>query len=176
MLPARSTWRFFDTGSLKGRSSFSGKELRPPFVSPPFTSVRSTAKAGAPPDRFPERRRVVRYCTGSYNRIMAENPYESPTSVPAIAQPRPAPRLNTFDMICAAIAFIVGIASIVLGCLGLVFGCYFHFQLPPVVGIAPAFVAWGIVRAIYVAWAASVRKGGGDGLPHHPRPEDGTAP
>jgi hypothetical protein len=60
--------------------------------------------------------------------------------------------MNAFDKFCAALAFLLGIVFLVLGVLGLFTGCNAHFTLPPVVGVVPAFVGWGIVRAVYFAW------------------------
>ncbi len=59
--------------------------------------------------------------------------------------------MNTFDRICAATAFALGV---VLGAFGTFTGCRAHFTLPPVLGVVPAFVGWGILRAIVIAWKA----------------------
>jgi hypothetical protein len=61
--------------------------------------------------------------------------------------------MNAFDKICAASAFLLGLALVVLGIIGLFTGCKAHFTLPPVLGAIPAFVGWGIVRAVYLAWS-----------------------
>jgi hypothetical protein len=61
--------------------------------------------------------------------------------------------VNAFDKFCALGAFLLGIVLLVLGGLGLFAGCSAHFTLPPVAGIIPAFVGWGIVRPIWVAWS-----------------------
>ena len=60
--------------------------------------------------------------------------------------------MNAFDKLCAAVAFLLGIVFLVLGVIGLFAGCRAHFTLPPIVGVIPAFVGWGMVRAVYVAW------------------------
>lgn len=60
--------------------------------------------------------------------------------------------MNVFDKICAALAFALGAVFLVAGVAGAVFGCRAHFTLPPVLGVLPAFVGWGIVRAVYLAW------------------------
>jgi hypothetical protein len=60
--------------------------------------------------------------------------------------------MNAFDKCCAAVAFVLGIGFIVLGVIGLFAGCRADFTLPPVLGVIPAFVGWGIVRAVYCAW------------------------
>jgi len=71
--------------------------------------------------------------------------------------------MNTFDRLCAGTAFLLGITLLILGVIGLFMGCSAHFTLPPVLGILPAFVGWGIVRAVYVAW--DVRQSWNDDLP-----------
>ena len=38
---------------------------------------------------------------------------------------------------------------------GLFMGCKAHFTLPPIAGVLPALVGWGIVKPIVVAWRAS---------------------
>lgn len=60
--------------------------------------------------------------------------------------------MNTFDRICAAVAFVMGAVFMLLGVIGLFTGCRAHFALPPILGVAPAFIGWGIVRAVMVAW------------------------
>jgi hypothetical protein len=60
--------------------------------------------------------------------------------------------MNPFDKICAAAAFLLGILLLLLGAVGLFTGCKANFTLPPVLGVIPAFVGWGIVRAVYFAW------------------------
>lgn len=60
--------------------------------------------------------------------------------------------MNAFDKLCAVGAFLLGLVFLVLGVLGLFAGCRAHFTLPPVLGVLPAFVGWGMVRAIWIAW------------------------
>lgn len=60
--------------------------------------------------------------------------------------------MNIFDKLCAALAFVLGVLLLVLGGIGLFVGCKANFSLPPVLGVIPAFVGWGIVRAVYFAW------------------------
>jgi hypothetical protein len=62
--------------------------------------------------------------------------------------------MNSFDKICAAMAFILGLGFLFLGALGLFMGCKANFTLPPVLGVVPAFVGWGIVRAVWFGWSA----------------------
>jgi hypothetical protein len=60
--------------------------------------------------------------------------------------------MNGFDKFCGFFAFLLGLVFLVLGVLGLFAGCKAYFTLPPVAGVIPAFVGWGIVRAVYLAW------------------------
>ena len=60
--------------------------------------------------------------------------------------------MSAFDKLCAAVAFLLGVALLILGVFGLFAGCKAHFTLPPILGVLPAFVGWGIIRAIWVAW------------------------
>ena len=60
--------------------------------------------------------------------------------------------MTGFDRFCAVLAGLVGGILIILGTLGLFVGSRAHFSLPPVLGILPAFVGWGIVRSIILAW------------------------
>lgn len=62
--------------------------------------------------------------------------------------------MNVFDKLCAAPAFLLGIGLLILGLLGLFAGCSAHFTLPPIFGVIPAFIGWGILRAVVVAWNA----------------------
>jgi hypothetical protein len=62
--------------------------------------------------------------------------------------------MNSFDKACAGAAFLLGVVFLVLGVVGLFAGAGAHFKLPPVLGALPAFVGWGIVRAVVVAWNA----------------------
>ncbi len=60
--------------------------------------------------------------------------------------------MSTFDKVCAVLAFILAVALVVLGVIGLFTGCRAHFSLPPVLGILPALVGWGIIKPVLVAW------------------------
>jgi hypothetical protein len=86
---------------------------------------------------------------------MEENPYEPPTSQAVNGRSRRRARMNAFDYFCAVFAFTLGIFLLLLGAIGLFVGCHGAFGLPPLFGCLPAFVGWGIVRAVYVAWNAS---------------------
>ncbi len=65
--------------------------------------------------------------------------------------------MNAFDKVCAVLAFPLGVVLLVLGVIGLFSGCNASFVLPPILGVAPAFVGWGIVRPVVVAWKISSR-------------------
>jgi hypothetical protein len=65
--------------------------------------------------------------------------------------------MNLFDKFCAALAFVLGILLLVLGCIGLFAGCRANFSLPPVLGVVPGLVGWGILRAVFVAWKYGLR-------------------
>jgi len=61
-------------------------------------------------------------------------------------------KMNLFDKICAVLAFILGGLFLLFGGLGLFMGCNAHFSLPPILGVIPFFVGWGIIKPILVAW------------------------
>ena len=86
---------------------------------------------------------------------MDENPYKPPTTQAAIGQSNRQTRMNPFDKFCGVFAFAIGIIFLILGGLGLFVGCSAHFTLPPLLGCVPAFVGWGIVRAVYLAWTGN---------------------
>ena len=71
--------------------------------------------------------------------------------------------MNIFDKICAVLAFVLGVAFLAVGGLGLFFGSSAHFTLPPVLGGLPLLLGWGIVRPIYLAWSAPSRQRGLEG-------------
>ena len=64
-------------------------------------------------------------------------------------------RLNLFDKICAALGCALGVVLLILGTLGLCVGCNAHFTLPPVLGVLPALVGWGILKSAVVAFRSS---------------------
>ena len=91
-----------------------------------------------------------------------DNPYDPPYSEPpppdGMEPERAAgPALSVFDRICAGLAFLLGIVLVVLGLLGLFFGCRANFTLPPVLGGLPALVGWGILKSVRVAWRSGKR-------------------
>ena len=63
--------------------------------------------------------------------------------------------MNLFDKICAACSFLLGVLLLLLGAVGLFKGCNAHFALPAIFGVIPAFIGWGIVRPVFLAWRAS---------------------
>ena len=44
------------------------------------------------------------------------------------------------------------------GGLGVFAGCKAHFTLPPILGVIPVFVGWGIIKPILVAWKKPERQ------------------
>jgi hypothetical protein len=74
--------------------------------------------------------------------------------------------MNPFDKFCAVLAFVLGAVFLILGVLGLFIGCSANFTLPPILGAIPAFVGWGIIRSIVIAWRA----------PRYPPPADYSSP
>jgi xanthosine utilization system XapX-like protein len=65
--------------------------------------------------------------------------------------------MNVFDRICALFAFAIGILAIVFGILGIFIGTRAWINLPPILGVLPAFVGWGIVRSVYFGWYSQGR-------------------
>ena len=60
--------------------------------------------------------------------------------------------MNIFDKICACLALPLGAVFILLGVPGLFTGCKANFALPPILGVVPALIGWGIIKSIIVAW------------------------
>ncbi len=65
--------------------------------------------------------------------------------------------MNVFDRICAVPALVLGVLLLALGLVGLFIGSRAWFSLPPILGVLPAFVGWGIVKSVVVAWRAKPR-------------------
>ena len=63
--------------------------------------------------------------------------------------------MNLFDRICAVLAMILGVVLLVLGIVGLFIGCKASFTLPPILGVLPALVGWGIAKSVWVAWSVT---------------------
>ena len=77
-------------------------------------------------------------------------PFDLDTTIPPL--PKPGQGLTGFEKFCAVLAFALGVGFMLLGVLGLFTGCSANFRLPPVVGVIPAFVGWGIIRPIMKSW------------------------
>jgi len=62
--------------------------------------------------------------------------------------------MNGFDRFCAVLAGLLAavLMLMLMGVIGLFAGSSAHFSLPPVLGVLPAFVGWGIIRSIMLAW------------------------
>lgn len=78
--------------------------------------------------------------------------------------------MNPFDRVCAVLAGLLAVALGILGVLGLFLGCRANFTLPPVLGVIPALIGWGILRAVWLAWDLP------DGRQPPERPRAGAAP
>lgn len=61
-------------------------------------------------------------------------------------------KMNLFDKICAVLVFVLGIIFVLLGGFGVFTGCKANFTLPPILGVIPLLVGWGIIKPILVAW------------------------
>ena len=85
---------------------------------------------------------------------MEPNPYEPPIPPTSISEPARRRGMNLFDKCCAVLAFPLGVIFLILGAIGVFAGCSANFTLPPILGVLPALVGWGIVRAIYFGWSA----------------------
>lgn len=83
--------------------------------------------------------------------------------------------MNAFDKLCATFAFVLGLVLLALGVIGMFTGCRAHFTLPPVLGVIPAVVGWGIVRAVYVAWKQPVSAIGTSGAEQNAAADGGRA-
>lgn len=60
--------------------------------------------------------------------------------------------MNAFDRFCAVLAGILAVPLLILGVIGVFAGSSAHFSLPPILGVAPAFFGWGILRSVMIAW------------------------
>jgi hypothetical protein len=67
------------------------------------------------------------------------------------------PRLNLFDILCVILALLLGVLMVIQGLLGLIWGSWAHFTLPPILGLVPFFFGWGIVRACWVSLRLNAR-------------------
>jgi hypothetical protein len=74
--------------------------------------------------------------------------------------------MNTFDKICAALAFVLGLALMLLGVFGVFTGCKANFALPPILGGLPILVAWGILKPVVLAWRSGRKPPDSEALGH----------
>ena len=63
--------------------------------------------------------------------------------------------MSVFDKICAALSIVVGAIFMILGGIGLFTGAKAHFTLPPVLGILPFFLGWGMCVPLIKYWKMS---------------------
>lgn len=81
------------------------------------------------------------------------NPYAVNTSTPSqTLLPQKPAGLTGFEKFCAVLAFMLAVPLLILGTLGLFFGCKANFSLPPVLGVLPALAGWGTIRAVLKSW------------------------
>ncbi len=66
--------------------------------------------------------------------------------------------MNIFDKMCAVPAILLGVVFMFLGALGLFKGCNAHFALPPVLGVVPFFVGWGMCVSLVKSWNINSQK------------------
>jgi len=64
-------------------------------------------------------------------------------------------RLNLFDKLCAGAAAVLAIVLLLLGGIGIFTGCSANFTLPPILGVLPALIGWGILRSVILAFRAT---------------------
>jgi hypothetical protein len=69
--------------------------------------------------------------------------------------------MSGFDKVCAAAAAVLAALLMLLGAIGLFAGCGASFKLPPVIGVLPGLVGWGIIKSVVVAWRVPRRSGPG---------------
>src|SRR5207248_4889625 len=63
--------------------------------------------------------------------------------------------MSKFDKFCAVLAVVLAVVLLLLGVIGLFAGCSANFTLPPVLGVLPTLIGWGIIRSVIVAFRAS---------------------
>ena len=63
--------------------------------------------------------------------------------------------MSGFDRFCAVLAGGLGAILMLMGLFGLFAGLKAHFSLPPILGLFPAFVGWGVIRSVMLAWNVS---------------------
>lgn len=75
--------------------------------------------------------------------------------------------LSGFDKFCAVLATMLAVPLLILGLIGLFVGCGANFTLPPILGVIPALVSWGIFRCTLIAWRATHFVDAAASLPGH---------
>jgi hypothetical protein len=63
--------------------------------------------------------------------------------------------MTTFDKICAALSISIGAIFMVLGVIGLFIGAKAYFTLPPILGVLPFFLGWGMCVPLVKYWRMS---------------------
>ena len=63
--------------------------------------------------------------------------------------------VNKFDKVCAVVAIPLGGVLMVLGALGLFWGCKADFSLPPFIGFLPFLAGWAMCVTVIKYWMAS---------------------
>jgi hypothetical protein len=68
--------------------------------------------------------------------------------------------MSGFDRFCAVLAEVLGAILLLMGVFGLFAGIQANFRLPPVLGLFPAFVGWGVIRSVMLAWNVTTNESG----------------
>ena len=68
--------------------------------------------------------------------------------------------MSGFDRFCAVLAGVLGAILLLMGVFGLFAGIQANFRLPPVLGLFPAFVGWGVIRSVMLAWNVTTNESG----------------
>ncbi len=76
--------------------------------------------------------------------------------------------MSGFDRFCAVLAAGLGALLLLMGVFGLFAGIRANFSLPPVLGLFPAFVGWGVIRSVMLAW--NVTRDSSDNVAPPPTP------
>ena len=87
--------------------------------------------------------------TDEPNPYAVDNSNPNPSQIPLPQKPA---GLTGFEKFCAVFAFMLAVPLLILGTLGLLFGCKANFTLPPILGVLPALAGWGTIRAVLKSW------------------------
>lgn len=68
--------------------------------------------------------------------------------------------MSGFDRVCAVLAGVLGAILMLMGVFGLFAGIQANFRLPPILGLFPAFVGWGVIRSVMLAWNVASNESG----------------